>query len=182
MVDEDGGWDWSRLSPWLSKDTLERIVAIPPPRVGLGSDSPGWRWEDNRKFTTRSAYGALSEERLLTNEERVHRHLSDSERYSICNNGTESIEHALRLCSKARQVWESMVPPSKLSLFDSLSFENWLLQCVKNVAGIGVGDDLWNTRFAVTCWLIWKTRCANIFGSVEFNGEGLARYSSVAAA
>ncbi|KAL4319420.1 hypothetical protein GQ457_18G011800 [Hibiscus cannabinus] len=172
MVDEDGGWDWSRLSPWLSKDTLERIAAIPPPRVGLGSDSPRWRWEDNRKFTTRLAYGALSEEgvtngvlywrqlwkmpvpqrirmffwlvfhgRLLTNEERVRHHLYDSERCSICNNGTESIEHAIRLCSKARRVWEILVPPSKLSLFDSLSFENWLLQSVKNVVGIGVGDD-----------------------------------------
>ncbi|KAK9020836.1 hypothetical protein V6N11_010848 [Hibiscus sabdariffa] len=95
--------------------------------------------------------------------------------------GTESIEHALRLCSKARRVWEILVPSSKLSLFDSLSFENWLLQSVKNVAGIGVGDDLWNMRFVVTCWLIWKSRCVNIFGGVEFNSEGLARHSSVAA-
>ncbi|KAK8576651.1 hypothetical protein V6N13_032570 [Hibiscus sabdariffa] len=96
-------------------------------------------------------------------------------------NGTESIECALQLCSKARRVWEILVPPSKLSLFDSLPFENWLLQSVKNDAGIGVGDDLWNTHFAVTCWLIWKSRCANIFGGVDFNSEGLARHRSVAA-
>ncbi|KAK8500636.1 hypothetical protein V6N12_020328 [Hibiscus sabdariffa] len=51
----------------------------------------------------------------------------------------------------------------------------------KNVAGIGVGDDFRNTRFAVTCWLIWKSSCANIFGGVDFNSEGLARHSSVAA-
>ncbi|KAK8600427.1 hypothetical protein V6N12_050281 [Hibiscus sabdariffa] len=32
-----------------------------PPRPGSGTDIPGWRWEDNRRFTTRSAYIALDE-------------------------------------------------------------------------------------------------------------------------
>ncbi|KAK8653025.1 hypothetical protein V6N13_127046 [Hibiscus sabdariffa] len=53
---------------------------------------------------------------------------------------------------------------------------------VRSVAGIGIGDDLWNTKFAVTCWLIWKSRCAQILGGVEFNSEGLARNCRGAAA
>ncbi|KAK8502655.1 hypothetical protein V6N12_073145 [Hibiscus sabdariffa] len=94
----------------------------------------------------------------------------------------ENIEHALRLCSKAKRVWEILLPPSQLPLFDALSFDDWLLQGVRTVAGIGIGDDLWNTKFAVTCWLIWKSRCAQILGGVEFNSEGLARHCRGAAA
>ncbi|KAL4285224.1 hypothetical protein GQ457_16G023470 [Hibiscus cannabinus] len=200
------------IVPCLPRETLEKIATVPPPRIGMGSDSLGWRWEDNRKFTTRSAYGALCGEgeingavywrqiwkmsvpqricmffwlafhgRLLTNEERVRRHLSVSIRCSICSTGPESIEHALRLCSKARRVWEILIPPSKLSLFDALSFEDWLLQGIRNVASIGTRDDLWSTRFAVTCWLIWKSCCAQILGGVDFNSEGLARHCRGAA-
>ncbi|KAL4295874.1 hypothetical protein GQ457_12G003750 [Hibiscus cannabinus] len=161
MVDEAGDWDWCRLSSWLPKDTLERIAAVMPPRLGLGDDRSGWRWEDNRKFTTRSAYAALSVEpvandslywrqiwklpvpqrirvfvwlvfhrRLLTNDERARRHLTSSDRCSICNNGTETMDHVLRLCPSVRQVWESVIALEKLSLFVSLPFDNWLLQCL----------------------------------------------------
>ncbi|KAK8649526.1 hypothetical protein V6N13_130254 [Hibiscus sabdariffa] len=75
-----------------------------------------------------------------------------------------------------------MITPGKLSLFDSLSFETWLLKCFKNVAGIGIDDDIWNMRFAVTCWLIYKNCCANVFGGVGLHGEGLVRYGSLVAA
>ncbi|KAK8485452.1 hypothetical protein V6N11_009863 [Hibiscus sabdariffa] len=127
MVDDDGDWDWSRLSPCLPRETLAKIATVPPLRI-------------------------------------------------------ENIEHALRLCSKAKRVWEILLPPSQLPLFDALSFDDWLLQGVRTVAGIGIGDDLWNTKFAVTCWLIWKSRCAQILGGVEFNSEGLARHCRGAAA
>ncbi|KAL4362548.1 hypothetical protein GQ457_04G039580 [Hibiscus cannabinus] len=147
MVDADGDWDWSRLSSCLPSETLAKIATVPPSRIDMGSDNLGWRWEDNRKFMTKSAYEALREagelngevhwrqiwkmsipqrirmffwlvfhERLLTNTERVRRHLSDYVRCSVCNNGSETIEHALRLCSKARRVWELWVPSGQLLL------------------------------------------------------------------
>ncbi|KAK9025200.1 hypothetical protein V6N11_065096 [Hibiscus sabdariffa] len=161
MVDESGGWGWCWLSPWLSNDTSENIVAIMQPRLGLGADSPGWRWEDNQ---------------------RARRHLTGSDRCSVCDNGTESIEHVLRLCPQARQVWETMITPGKLSVFESLPFDTWLLQCFNNIDGIRVGNDIWNTRFAMICWLIWKTRCATVFGSVGLHGVVLARYNNIVAA
>ncbi|KAL4291239.1 hypothetical protein GQ457_14G000340 [Hibiscus cannabinus] len=137
MVDDDGAWDWGRLSLCLPRETSAKIATVPPPWIGMGSDNPRWRWEDNRKFTTKSAYGALREEGETNGE--VH----------------------------WRQIWKMPVPQRVR---------------VRNVAGIGIGDDLWNTKFAVTCWLIWKSRCAQILGGVEFNSEGLARHCREAAA
>ncbi|KAK8600434.1 hypothetical protein V6N13_059785 [Hibiscus sabdariffa] len=67
-------------------------------------------------------------------------------------------------------------------MFDSLPFDTWLLQCFKHIPGIGVGDDVWHTRFAVICWLIWKTHCATVFGSVGLHGVALARYENLIAA
>ncbi|KAK8479479.1 hypothetical protein V6N11_046208 [Hibiscus sabdariffa] len=64
MVDHSGSWNWSRLTPWLAGETLEKIAAAIPPRVGVGVDVPGWRWEDNHKFTTRSAYTVLTKTNL----------------------------------------------------------------------------------------------------------------------
>ncbi|KAK8506503.1 hypothetical protein V6N12_034230 [Hibiscus sabdariffa] len=75
-----------------------------------------------------------------------------------------------------------MIALDKLSVFDSLPFNTWLLRCFKNIVGIGVGNDVWNARFAVTCWLIWKTCYANVFGGVGLHGVGLARYGSIVAA
>ncbi|KAK8512398.1 hypothetical protein V6N12_074977 [Hibiscus sabdariffa] len=51
MVDERGEWNWSRLWGLLPMETLERLAACPPPRSHYGDDVPGWRWDDNRKFT-----------------------------------------------------------------------------------------------------------------------------------
>ncbi|KAK8971916.1 hypothetical protein V6N11_035601 [Hibiscus sabdariffa] len=59
MVDERGEWNWSRLWGLLPMETLERLAACPPPRSHYGDDVPGWRWDDNRKFTVSSVYEYL---------------------------------------------------------------------------------------------------------------------------
>ncbi|KAK8650323.1 hypothetical protein V6N13_139968 [Hibiscus sabdariffa] len=91
-------------------------------------------------------------------------------------------EHVLRLCPQVRQLWSATIAPDKFSLFDSLDFDTWILQCFKHVAGIGVGDDVWPTRFSVICWLVWKKRCATVFGGASLHGVVLARYGNTIAA
>ncbi|KAK8975153.1 hypothetical protein V6N11_058200 [Hibiscus sabdariffa] len=90
----------------------------------------------------------------------------------------ETIEHALRSCSKARQAWESVVQSAKISTFLSLPFTDWILQCVTDVAGIGVGDDRWAARFSVFCWLIWKQQCNIVFNHNVNHGSSWIRYGN----
>ncbi|KAK9010379.1 hypothetical protein V6N11_036890 [Hibiscus sabdariffa] len=60
MVAVNGDWDWNQMCQWLPADALEAIAAIKPPRPDAGADVPGWRWENNRAFSVRSAYKALT--------------------------------------------------------------------------------------------------------------------------
>ncbi|KAK9015627.1 hypothetical protein V6N11_006726 [Hibiscus sabdariffa] len=60
MVAANGGWNWNQLCQWLPADALAATAAIKPPRPDAGADVPGWRWENNRTFSVRSAYKALT--------------------------------------------------------------------------------------------------------------------------
>ncbi|KAK8638294.1 hypothetical protein V6N13_136728 [Hibiscus sabdariffa] len=80
------------------------------------------------------------------------------------NRDFSTIEHALRSYPTARRVWEALVRPEKHPIFFSLPFTEWLRQCVSNAASIEWGDDLWDMHFSVFCWIIWKQRCAAVFG------------------
>ncbi|KAL4282241.1 hypothetical protein GQ457_03G010920 [Hibiscus cannabinus] len=52
-------WDWRRLEGILSRESIERIASVQPPRSDSGEDQPFWRWESNGQFSARSAYGYL---------------------------------------------------------------------------------------------------------------------------
>ncbi|KAK8490436.1 hypothetical protein V6N11_009264 [Hibiscus sabdariffa] len=39
---------------------MAKLDAIVPPSIHLGVDTPAWRWNDYRSFTTSSAYKAIS--------------------------------------------------------------------------------------------------------------------------
>ncbi|KAK8593435.1 hypothetical protein V6N12_045516 [Hibiscus sabdariffa] len=185
MVDTNGDWDWNRLNQWLPHEKLEAIAAVKLPRLGSGADIPGWRWERNRIFSVRSAYKALMApapvggDRIMTNAERKRRNLAPSDACASCLSESETIAHVLRDCSKARQVWEAVVSPTKHSIFFSLPFLDWILQCVANVASIGSGDERWSAHFATICWLIWKQRSSVTFGNIASNESTWVSYGNM---
>ncbi|KAK8486596.1 hypothetical protein V6N11_068290 [Hibiscus sabdariffa] len=59
MTTISGEWDWSRLNSLQPRNILDQIAAIPPPHCQFSPDSLGWRWNDTREFSTRSAYDYL---------------------------------------------------------------------------------------------------------------------------
>ncbi|KAK8546570.1 hypothetical protein V6N12_027347 [Hibiscus sabdariffa] len=61
MISTSGNWDWSRLPPLLPPDIRDQIAVVQPPQAWLGSNTPEWRWTENRQFTTSSAYSFLSD-------------------------------------------------------------------------------------------------------------------------
>ncbi|KAK8623001.1 hypothetical protein V6N13_117897 [Hibiscus sabdariffa] len=66
------------------------------------------------------------QERLLTNVERVQRHIVVLDLCEICRGGREDIEHVLRSCSAAKGVWIRALPLEVRESFFSLPFHDWL--------------------------------------------------------
>ncbi|KAK9007756.1 hypothetical protein V6N11_074674 [Hibiscus sabdariffa] len=126
MTNANGRWDWERIFPFLPESIMWKIVRIKPPSMQFGSELSCWRWEQNRCFTTKSAYDALSapsgpvvdfkwasiwklrvpqlvkvflwlssHDRLLTNPDRVRRHIVDSDKCPWCQVYAESLDHVL---------------------------------------------------------------------------------------
>ncbi|KAK8708126.1 hypothetical protein V6N13_059171 [Hibiscus sabdariffa] len=85
--------------------------------------------------------------RIMTNAERKRRHLASNGICASCHSEAKTIEHVLRDCPKACQVWESVVQPVKISTFFSPPFPDWLLQCVSSGGSIDGSDECWATRF-----------------------------------
>ncbi|KAL4312838.1 hypothetical protein GQ457_01G036830 [Hibiscus cannabinus] len=106
--------------------------------------------------------------RLLTNVERVCRHVATSESCEICNNGQEDIDHVLRSCTVAKGVWTRLLPPARCESFFGLPFPEWLHLNLFD-RSFYIADDEWGVRFAITCWLLWKRRCRLLFEP----GEGM---------
>ncbi|KAL4273675.1 hypothetical protein GQ457_13G010160 [Hibiscus cannabinus] len=47
MLCESGRWDWSHIEHVLSRELVERIARVYPPRCDAGADKPIWRWGTN---------------------------------------------------------------------------------------------------------------------------------------
>ncbi|KAK9038942.1 hypothetical protein V6N11_023783 [Hibiscus sabdariffa] len=59
MTNDADGWDWERIQGLLPQHLIEHILAEVPPSCNAGTDILGWRLEDRRIFTTKSAYGRI---------------------------------------------------------------------------------------------------------------------------
>ncbi|KAL4360801.1 hypothetical protein GQ457_04G012650 [Hibiscus cannabinus] len=149
MTMVSGNWDWSRLSPVLPQHILDQIAAVPLPQSCYGSDTVGWRWCDNRCFSSRSAYAYLMDSDApptdtiwkyiwsLKVPQRVRtflwvtihqRHLTNAERFRR-HLGNSAI---CTICDLADE-----------------DLDHILRRCLP----------------ALFCWLLWKDRCTSIFDS-----------------
>ncbi|KAK8572790.1 hypothetical protein V6N12_028832 [Hibiscus sabdariffa] len=166
MASATGQWDFSRMSLLLSESILYRISAIRPPHPSLGNDAPSWRWTDSQTFSSKMAYDRIAREakseKLLTNKERVHRHLTASPCCSICFASEESVLHVLRDCSVAGNTWRRLVQPSKLIEFMALPFDEWLMSNLCGCGGSLFDVTGWGVLFPTICWILWKNRCKQV--------------------
>lgn len=90
FVDNSGGWDWNALHSLFSKDVLEYIAGIHPPKDELGKDVCLWKglescwyskwkclWDIPIALTTKHFTWLLRHGKLLTNSERARRRMTD---------------------------------------------------------------------------------------------------------
>lgn len=102
--------------------------------------------------------------RLMTNENRVRRGLTDSDKCWFCVNEVENGEHVLRSCPLAAEVWKSILPEYHNRAM-SMSFSRWLTE---GTTSRGNGNQAANmsSNFALTAWWIWRWRNEAIFNKV----------------
>lgn len=104
----------------------------------------------------------VAQQVIMTNMERLRRHLSDSGVCAVCNCGYETIMHVLRDCPTMKGIWTRLVPVRKRTTFFAQSLLEWMysnLRISREVEGIA-----WSTLFAVAVWWSWKWRCWTVFG------------------
>ncbi|KAL4319850.1 hypothetical protein GQ457_18G018210 [Hibiscus cannabinus] len=104
----------------------------------------------------------MRSEALLTNVERVKRHITSISTCELCGQGDEDVEHILRRCPKARLTWASMLSPTNLHSLAPLNLQDWIAANLGSSSSFTFEED-WPSYFAVTCWQLWKRRCSLLF-------------------
>ncbi|KAL4290059.1 hypothetical protein GQ457_14G023560 [Hibiscus cannabinus] len=128
-VTSSGTWDWSRLDL----------------KIGGSAKSSVFIW-------------SVFHERLLTNVERVRRHIATSALCEICGDDRKDVEHVLRSCFVTKGLWLRLLPLESRTYFFSISFHAWLCKNLFDSSFMS-NDGEWVNRFAIMCWLLWKRSC-----------------------
>ncbi|KAK9046567.1 hypothetical protein V6N11_052453 [Hibiscus sabdariffa] len=114
----------------------------------------------------------VAHERLMTNAERVRRHIANTTRCDICGEYRKDFDHILRSCFLAKSVWRRCVSTATRSNFFTMSFQDWLSKNLFD-GTYTTQDDPWSIKFAILCWLIWKRRCDMLFNPSTKEVEGI---------
>ncbi|KAK9042674.1 hypothetical protein V6N11_017740 [Hibiscus sabdariffa] len=129
-----------------------------------GESTAEWKyiWRKCVPQRVRAFLWLVKSDRLLTNRERVCRHLASSPGCTLCNGGDESVLHALRDCPFTVSIWSRVVKPSELSRVLSLLFADWFNSNLHGRGKFTEDSECWEYLFLVLCWLLWKRRCSLI--------------------
>ncbi|CAN1809470.1 Putative ribonuclease H protein At1g65750 [Linum perenne] len=112
-----------------------------------------WKWEGSQRV--RNFLWIAASGKMLTNAERVRRHLSSNSDCGICPGEAETCEHILRSCPMASQVWDKALNLEINDPFFTLSWEDWWESNLTN--------PMRKTVFGYTCWTLWKCRNERVF-------------------
>ncbi|KAL4388294.1 hypothetical protein GQ457_09G023330 [Hibiscus cannabinus] len=161
MVDNAREWDWGYLSTILPREILHKVAIAKPPNILLGKDMPGWRWEHDHRFSSKSVYNILNNgfiriqiflwlaahDRLLTNVERKRRHLVVLDVCELCSGGPETVSPVLRECTMAQSIWEVVIQQSMVTAFYSMPLNEWLETNLKDIDGFNCEPNSWKEFF-----------------------------------
>ncbi|KAL4354865.1 hypothetical protein GQ457_06G014830 [Hibiscus cannabinus] len=105
----------------------------------------------------------LAKERLLTNDERVRRHLSSDARCEACGAAVESAHHIFWVCPIAVAVWRGLIKRDKWVDFMSMGSLEWIRLNLSSPTYFAIVPADWDLRFGAILWSIWLRRSAMIF-------------------
>ncbi|KAL4281030.1 hypothetical protein GQ457_03G026830 [Hibiscus cannabinus] len=152
-------WRWMDNQNFSSKVTYDRVA-----REGDWIHHTDWKviWKMVVPQRIRMFLWLAKSEKLLTNKERVRRHLIASPCCPICFPAEESVLHVLRDCVVAGNTWRKLVRPGKLVEFMALPFNEWLVRNLRGRGGFAIDVAGWGVLFPTICWTLWKSRCKQV--------------------
>lgn len=161
---ETDGWCWTKeASGKLSVTSAFSVMANEDMCVQDSSWQRIWKLKVPRKMSM--FLWLVRHRRIMCNMERCKRGFTLGDRCPLCNQPGEDVEHVVRRCTFAFDVWKRLLPESEMSKFTSSPFDLWL---DKNIKGSfsSIHATNWPTLFAITVWWIWRWR-----NDVIFNGS-----------
>ncbi|KAK8664318.1 hypothetical protein V6N13_084114 [Hibiscus sabdariffa] len=143
-----------------------------PPDAALGQDLPGWRWEHNHCFSSKSAYAAIDFDvshvrdfswRMLWSiklPQRIRVFLWMAVHDNLMSNGNVDI---LLILMMAQSVWRVVIKRDMLQDYCTMTYGVWLDLNLHGASGF-VCDSLAN------CWAKVVALCRDsLYGSMVFD-------------
>ncbi|CAN1798779.1 Putative ribonuclease H protein At1g65750 [Linum perenne] len=111
-----------------------------------------WRWSGPNRI--RSFLWLATHGRLMTNSARLRRKMTDDASCFLCHGIDETIDHVLRDCRFAKDVW-SRVQEFECSDRDwSADISTWMAKHLRSDKKL---------LFGTICWYLWKSRNERVF-------------------
>lgn len=104
-------------------------------------------------------------EKLMCNVERMKRGFAMVAECNVCPVVLEDVEHILRHCSEASQVWQRLLSSHELLKQQHLSFHDWFRHNIGRKVSCEIKLD-WQVIFIFTLWWLWRWRNERIFNDV----------------
>jgi len=106
----------------------------------------------------------ILQDRLMTNWNISRRGLTDNPLCTVCDSAYEDIDHVLRMCPKAKDIWRFF---ARLNLgkrgYDA-DFRSWFLANLTDMQQ----DETRLTKYLVILWYIWKWRNGACLGRTNY--------------
>lgn len=100
--------------------------------------------------------------KLLTNVNRVARHITSDPCCKHCPGQPETMLHLFRDCPRVSRLWHSIGGPETIRRTFSLDWDAWIAANILQPKCMYWGFQ-WVQLFIFTCWFIWKWRNNFIF-------------------
>ena len=118
-----------------------------PPTIEAKWD---WVWKLRLPYRIQVFVWLVLHRKLLTNSERLKRNLSSNATCELCLANDENLDHVLRSCPHAQDVWDVLTQMGLHSSGMDTDLLEWLH---RNLKGAHVIPN-WPTKFAIVLWYI----------------------------
>ncbi|KAK8523329.1 hypothetical protein V6N12_047853 [Hibiscus sabdariffa] len=100
----------------------------------------------------------VCKDRVLTNTDRLRRHIVNTAECMICGARVEDLDHLLRQCPFAKEVREPLIRPCKIGEFYQTPIPNWIKWNLQNPSYFATVQDDWDIKFGAILWNLWSQR------------------------